>query len=360
MKRSTLVLALVVLLVSACGAKPAPAGGSSPSPSARAAAAGDGALNCRLPVAGYAISLSKQESQGGAAPPSQKGAGGFLDLPSGKFTPVKESDQTYLAGAGAWLPVPMQAVSPDQRSYVVARAPQFSATPPTTTLYLVDVATKAERLLFKPADGQMALVLAFTSSGIYVETGSSTGPGSFDLLLIDPNTGAQRPVPHPRAPGGPIQEVFTAVSGEFAWGMLVDSSKSQPSFQLVRLNLTDGSVVDWYDAPGSFVIAGFDSNGHPIVGVLGGLTPLPGASLFLISAARHAVPLQVQGGMYAIGRGAAVIDGHGTWFGSSDGSIWLYSATKGLTKVATVPPQPGANGQPYDEHSGRIVAGPCT
>jgi hypothetical protein len=87
---------------------------------------------------------------------------------------------------------------------------------------------------------------------------------------------------------------------------------------------------------------------------------MPGADLFLISAANHPVAIQPQGGAYAAGRGSAVTDGHGTWFGSSDGSIWLYSSTKGLTKVPTVPPQPGGTGQPYDEHSGRIVAGPCT
>jgi hypothetical protein len=360
MKRSTLVLAVAVLLVSACGAKAPSVAVSSPAPAAPATAASGGVLNCRLPVAGYAISLSKQESQGGAAPPSQKGTGGFLDLPSGKFTPVKESDQSYLASAGVWLPVPMQAVSPDQLSYVDARAPQFSATAPTTTLYMVQVATKAERKLFTPADGQAAYVLAYTARGVYVEVASSTGPGQMDLVLIDPATGSHQSVPHSQAPGGAIQQVFMAISGDFAWGALVEGSQSQLSFKLVRLNLTDGSVVDWYDAPGSFVIVGFDSNGHPIVGVLGGLTTMPGADLFLISAANHAVAIQPQGGGYAFGRGAALLDGHGTWFGSSDGSIWLYSSTKGLTKVAAVPPQPGGNGQPYDEHLGRIVAGPCT
>lgn len=359
MKRTTVALALAILLVSACGAKPAPVGGSSPTPSARAASASDGPLNCRLPVAGYAISLSKLESESGATPSTQKGTGGFLDLPSGNFTPVKESDQSYLAGAGVWLPVPMQAVSPDQRSYVVARAPQFSATAPNTTLYLVQVATRAERKLFTPADGQSAFVLAYTTKGVYVETASSTGPGPTDLVLVDPETGAHQSVLRSQPPGGAIQQVFMAISGDFAWGALIEGSQSQLSFKLVRLNLTDGSVVDWYDAPGSFLIVGFDSNGHPIVGVLGGLTTMPGADLFLISAANHAAALQPQGGNYSVGRGAAVMDGHGTWFGSSDGNIWLYSSTKGLTKVAAVPPQPGGTGQPYDEHSGRIVAGPC-
>ncbi len=358
MKSSTLVVAVVVVLVNACGAKPPSVAGNSPAPAAPAAAS-DGVLNCRLPVAGYAISVSKQASQNGVQP-NQKGTGGFLDLPSGNFTPVKDSDQSYLAGAGVWLPVSMQAVSPDESSYVEARAPQVSATAPTTTLYLVQVATRAERKLFTPADGQSASVLAYTSKGVYVETGSSGGPGPTELVVIDPATGAHQSVPHSQAPGGAIQQVFMAISGDFAWGELYDGSGSQPSFKLVRLNLTDGSVVDWYDAPSSFVFVGFESNGHPIVGILGGLTPMPGADLFLISAANHAVAIQPQGGAYAFGRGAAVMDGHGTWFGSSDGSIWLYSSTKGLTKVASVPPQPGATGQPYDEHSGRIVAGPCT
>jgi hypothetical protein len=217
MRRSTLGLALAILLVSACGAKPAPAAGSSPSPSARAAVATDGPLNCRLPVAGYVISLSNQASESGGLP-IHPGTGGFLDLPSGKFTPAKDSDQSYLAGAGVWLPVPIQAISPDQRSYVEARSPQYSATPPTTTLYLVQVSTRAERKLFTPADGQSAFVLAYTAKGVYAETASSTGPGPTDLVLIDPETGAHQSVLRSQAPGGAIQQVFMAISGDFALG----------------------------------------------------------------------------------------------------------------------------------------------
>ena len=54
-----------------------------------------------------------------------------------------------------------------------------------------------------------------------------------------------------------------------------------------------------------------------------------------------------------------VTDRHGTWFGSSDGSIWLYTTAKGFVKVASIPPQPGGSGDAYDDHGWRTIAGPC-
>lgn len=360
MKRTTIALLLGTLLVSACGAGSA----STPhSPAASAAAtASGGPLSCRLPVAGFVISAPKgmpDNSIAADGQENQKGTGGFLDLPSGKFTPAPNSDRSYLAGAGGWLPVSLQAVSPDHRSYVQGRTKQVNHDAPTTSLYLVEVGSKTERLLFTPADGQMAFVVAFTSKGIYAATGSSTGPGPIDLLLIDPATGAHHVVPGTQPPPGAIEQVFMAISGDFAWGMLITGSSSQASFKLVRLNLTDGSVVNWYDAPGSFFIAGFDSADHPIIGVLGGSSGLPGADLYLVAAASKAVAIQPKGGTYQTGRGSSVTDGHGTWFGSADGSIWLYSSATGMEKVATIPPQAGATGQPYDQHAWRSVAGAC-
>jgi hypothetical protein len=361
MKRTTLALALLTLLASACGAAPAVAS-HSPSTSATAPTpAAAGPLNCRLPVAGFVISAPKgmpDNSIGADGQDNQKGTGGYLDLPSGKFTPAPESDRAYLAATHAWLPVSMQAVSPDQRSYVQGRVTQVSNNPPTTSLYLVQVATKSALKVFTAPEGQTAFVLAFTSRGIYVETSSSTGPGPADMLLIDPATGAHRSVGGSQAPAGAIQQAFTAVSGEFAWGMLITGSQSQPSFKLIRLSLADGSVTAWYDAPGPFYVAGFNS-GHPLVGSVLAAPGAGNASLYEIATANNAVPIQAKGGTFTFGRGSSVSDGHGTWFGSADGSIWLYSTDTGLEKIATVPPQPGATGQPYDQHAWRSVAGPC-
>lgn len=347
------------MLMSACGAHSASTVHSpATSPSAPAAAAG-GPLNCRLPVAGYPPAASKQQTESGAAPggqPSQKGRGGFIDLPSGKFTPAADSDTSYLAGAHAWVPVLPQAISPDQRTYVQARAQQYSSAAPTTTLYLVQVATRAARLLYTPPEGQMAYVLTFASEGVYVVTTSSTGPGPSELLLIDPATGADRPVPGSRTPGGVIQQTFMAVSGDFAWAMSVSGSQQQPSFKLLRLSLTDGSIVDWYDAPGPYFIVGFDADDQPIVGHFG--TSSQNVSLLLIPARNQTVAIQPRTGTFTPAQGGYVRDAHGTWFGGSDGSIWLYTATAGLAKVATVA-SPGGTGQPYDPSAARSVAGPC-
>ena len=361
MKRTRPALLLVAMMVSACGASPASAVHSPSTSPTTPAAASSGPLSCRLPVAGFVISAPKgmpDRSIAADGQENQKGTGGFLDLPSGQFTPAPNSDRSYIAGAG-WLPVSLQAVSPDHRSYVQGRARQINHEAPTTSLYLVQADTKAERLLFTPADGQMASVVAFTSKGIYAAVGSSTGPGAIDLLLIDPATGAHRPVPGTQPPAGAIQEVFMAISGDFAWGMLVTGSQSQVSIKLVRLSLVDGSVVDWYGAPGSFFIIGFDSAGHPIVGLFDGSTGVTRVDVYLIDDANKAVAIQPHGGTYMATRGSSVTDAHGTWFGSADGSIWLYSSTKGLEKVATIPPQAGATGQLYDQHAWRSVAGPC-
>ncbi len=301
---------------------------SSPS-AAPATATPAGPISCRLPVAGFAISPTKAQLETGATVGDQRGTGGFLDLPSGHFTPDQSSDTSYVAASRVWLPVSQQAVSPDQRSYIESRAPQVSAAPPTTTLYLVQVATGASRLLFTAPAGQMAVVLAFTSKGIYAST--------------------------------VIYSVYTAISGEYAWGTRITGSQEQPLYQLVRLDLTRGTVVVWnHSATMPHFATGFDGAGHPIVN--GMLIPPAGgqADLRLLSAPDQSTPISITGGTFLQGRGNAVNDTHGTWFGSADGSIWLYSAAKGLEKMANVPPQAGGTGDPYDQHAWRSVAGPCT
>jgi hypothetical protein len=359
MKRSFFGLALMALLSGACGAAPAAATNHSPSVSAAPVAASGGVLSCRLPVAGFVPPAPKgQPGDGGNGQASQKGRGGFLDLPSGKFTPATDSDQAYIAGANVWVPVSPQAISPDQRSYVEGRAPQSSLAPPTTTLYLVQVGTKTERKLFKPADGQMAFVLAYTSRGVYVGTASSTGPGAFGFLIIDPATGASRPVPGVRAAGGTNQVGFIGISGDFAWELLIGGSPTQQSFQMIRISLADGSTSTWNEGTTPFFVLGFDPEGHPIVGNFGS-AQVGQINLFLLPAPKQMVAIQPKGGAFLPGQGGSVRDAHGTWFGSADGGIWLYSSAKGMEEVATVPPQPGGTGQPYDPYAWRSVAGPC-
>ena len=128
---------------------------------------------------------------------------------------------------------------------------------------------------------------------------------------------------------------------------------------LVRLSLQDGSIVNWYQASGSFTIAGFDADNHPILAVFGQSVGAPTGSLSLLKAPNLPVVIKATGGSFLAGQGRGLTDAHGTWFGSADGSIWLYTSAGDFEKVASVPPQPGGNGQPYDPHAWRSVAGPC-
>lgn len=293
--------------------------------------------------------------------PNQKAAGGFLDLPGGIYRSAPESNRSYLASVSAWLPVSLQAVAPDQRSYVMGKAPSRSVSPPTTTLYLVDTKTKGERLLYTAPDGEMAAVLAYTAEGVYVATISATGGGTSELELIDPATGNHRFVPGSPAGAGSSPQYWTAVSGTAAWAMVLTSpadAQSMPSMKLVRLSLQDGSRVDWYDAQGVFTIAGFDANQHPILQVFN-QNAGPGGGLVLLTAPKQKLTLQAQGGTLLGGRGIGFTDARGTWFGSADGTIWLYTSAGGLQRVATIPAQAGGSGQPYDPHAWRSIAGPC-
>ena len=263
---------------------------------------------------------------------------------------------SYLASQGVWLPVEPQYISPDQKSFVQAESPQYSATAPSTMIYLVDVKTRAKRLLLKTLEGQGAYVEAFNSDGIYAAILSTTGPGGSHLILIDPATGASHAVAGSNMQTG----AFSAISGDAAGGMDVKFPNGQNApyvATLVRLGLTDGSVTTWYEDSTPFSIFGFDADQHPLLASLnlsGGSSPV-----MVVTAPKKTTPLDPFGGQFMGGRTIYISDPHGAWMGSVDGSIWLYSAAGGLRKVATIPAQAGGTGQPYDEHAWRSIAGPC-
>ncbi|MDQ6876937.1 MAG: hypothetical protein M3082_04425 [Candidatus Dormibacteraeota bacterium] len=320
-------------------------------------AIGASSLACRLPVAGFLPPSPKgtpDSSVNADGQSNQKGTGGFLNMPAGSFTPVVGSDTSYLASAGVWLPVQFQAVSPDQRSYVQARAPRSSPTPPTTKLYLVDVGSRSERLLFTAPEGDMAYVLAYVTAGVYVETTPSSGGGKSNLELIDPATGTHRPVPGAE-PKNETALAWLNVTQDTAWGMFMTNAQP-PTFKLMKLGLADGSLTAWYDSPSPFLMVGVDSRSRPILGALNGAAI---TKLQVLSGPKQAANLPVDGGNFLPGQGTPVSDQHGIWVGSGDGSIWLYTPQGTFKKVATVTPQPGGNGLPYDPHAWRSVAGPC-
>jgi hypothetical protein len=364
--RTRLALLTSTLMLAGCGGTAAVTANHSPTPTVQAQASTDPAvLQCRLPVAGFVPPGPKgvpDNSTGPDGQPSQKGTGGFLDLRSRTYTPAANSDRSYLAAVNAWLPVAPQAIAPDQRSYVEGRITGGSTAPPTTTLSVVDVRTKAKRPLFTAPDGDMAVVLAYAAAGVYVETLSSTGPGSSDLVLIDPASGSHHSVSGSQAKAGVFQQVWMAISGDAAWGTAITfpNGQSKPYVvTLVRLDLNAGTAADWYSSPFPFTIAGFDADSHPILAILGQSVDQPMTSLALVSAPDRSVAMKPQGGTYVQGQGQGLSDTHGTWFGSADGSIWLYTASRGFEKITSIPPQPGGNGVSYDPHAWRTIAGPC-
>ena len=362
--RIRLVLLTSTLMLTACGGTAAVPANPSSTPTFQPQASTDpSALHCRLPVAGFPPLAPKGVQSNGAGPdgqPSQKGRGGFLDLPSGTYTPTTDSDMSYLAAVNTWLPVPPQAIAPDQRSYVERKAQTGDPTAaPTTTLYIVDVHAKAKRLLFTAPNGNSALVLAYTAAGVYVETFSSGGPGPTNLLLIDPATGSHHTVPGSQAMSGVYQQVWMAIAGDAAWGSAITfpNGQSKPyAVTLVRLDLKAGSVADWYVSKSAFTVAGFDAADHPILGIL---MENFSTNLALVSAPAQSTAIKPLEGTYVQGQGQGFTDTHGTWFGSRDGSLWLYTASRGLERVASIPAQPGGTGVALDPHAWRSIAGPC-
>jgi hypothetical protein len=353
--RSAAWLGLLVFAVVACGGHP-PTIASHPSASPKSV----GSFPCRLPVAGYFPPGQKgmpDPSIASDGQDNQQGTGGFLDLPAGTYTPAAASDRSYLASSRVWVPAMRQAISPDESFYVIGKlATSSPGSGPTTTLYAVDVRTKAERKLFAAHDGDMAVVLAITTAGVYVETMFSGGPGSFSLYLVDPRTGASSVVAGSQGTLGSTQQPWMAVSGDAAWGVsIANGQTTQPTFTLVRLALSDGTKANWFSAPAPFSVVAFDADSRPIL-----IQALQSsASLTVITGLGKATTVKPQGGDFLAGHGTPVSDAHGVWFGSADGSIWLFALDGSFKKVATVPPQTGATGQPYDPHAWRSVAGPC-
>ena len=355
---AAVVTFIALLFAVACGGPASSAAvGSASKP-----VASPNALACRLPVAGFIEPTGK-----GTPDPAgeNKGAGGFLDLRNGTYTPVASSDQSYVAAADVWLPVSPQSISPDGRTYVASRAATKPGQPASTTaLYLVDVRSRTEHLMFTAPDGDFAFVLSYTSAGIYVETGGASGSSNarpLQLLVIDPATGLRRTVAGTKMPAGATYQAWINVSDGAGWAMLVRAeakdAQAGPGVDLVRLSLADGTRSTWYSGSGAFVLIGFDWNGHPILqtSALGAAT----STLVAVVGPQQTSIIEAGGGKFNVGRGSAVTDAHGMWVGSSDGGVWLYAPPGSFNKVGTVPPQTDGTGVANDPHAWRSIAGPC-
>src|ERR1700694_4317624 len=100
MRKTLTWLTVVTALLAACGGTPAAtANRNASTPST--ASTGATTLTCRLPVAGFVPPAPKGSPDNSAdldGQPNQKGAGGFIELPGGMYTPAADSDRSYIAG----------------------------------------------------------------------------------------------------------------------------------------------------------------------------------------------------------------------------------------------------------------------
>jgi hypothetical protein len=271
--------------------------------------------NCRLPVTWA----------GGPGNPLPIYAG-LLDLSNGSIIlsdPQINNPNTYTWALGKWLPVRWQWVAPDGRQYAYGNE---------TGLHMVDVSSSRDRLL-----AANAYPIDWSAEGIYAydSTGSSARP-ALQLVRFNPNTGTRVVLYQgdpSDGPGGPQNVRWDWISGADAWAVAVirDSSGGLVNLQVVRLDMSTGSVSVWLDDPGrSLALIGVDSRGRPFVTINTG--------------SRFEVWLGSSPGTFQmIGDGSALgIDGYSrtltsgpvTWFTTKRNTATFYSDSSGFVDVA--------------------------
>ena len=279
-------------------------------------------LNCKLPVASGDGPVDGNPSHGAT------GHGGFVQFPTGAFTPDPSSMGTYDRARSKWLPVFRTAVSPDGSHYAYSVNP-VGPGPLTGTIHVVDGNSGADRSIVVPSPSN---VIDYAAEGIYVDrVVASSGAPPSGLALIDPVGGTYRQI---TATG-----TWTAVGGGFAWGADFDSSipgpaggEPNPANRLRKLDLKTGAATTVAQYPGMGVtILGVDS-GLPVVSAMNGsdysVSRLDGTKMFLgpVSNANPASPI--------------VSDGGAIWFSSSGGDVWRWDdPAAGIHRVASTPLQ---------------------
>ena len=313
----------VALLVAACTGGPAPA-----KPAA--------VISCTLPVYKWG-----GVNNGGNY--SIIGQAGFLDLASGKFaadSAATASSTFYDWRSRRWLPVSMAQVLPDGSAYAYEKELSDSY-----EIYVVQVATGAEQMVYRMPYDQAYQILAFQPEGIYVYPIIHMSGLPSGLWLLDPSKAALKPLTTS------VNGTWQLVSGGAAWG----GPGGMAGDSLVRLDLATGALTTWFqhtvqgpqlEGYGYGVsVIGFDGSGRPLVEVyppfdLSAAVPNPKPEVWLVSSPGQAtrvlgLPLPQQGA--AIG----VTDSHGMWVVGRDG-VYLY-AKGAFRKVAPLPAPPENN-----------------
>ena len=279
---------------------------------------------------------------------------GFLSLPADVF----RSDPDALAGLPAhptpfaipgygghpwwdapakrWVPVSLNAVSPDGQQYVY-----FSA----DGVHLTTLAGPADRVLYKRPSGVMGgQILAFQSDGVYIDipSGVKTGGGGSYSNPTD-QVGVWR---IDKESGASVRIIAKDAGGSVAAGAIWSVQSGPVDDFLARIDLSSGVQTEMFTDPGRLMqFLGFDQSGLPIVWTFAG----GHLEIWRVVSQNNAINFYSEdytgnASIYPpeITQGDLISDRNGVWFGSVAG-LYLYGASR-FSKVASTP---------------GIPAGPC-
>ena len=337
---------LAVVLLAACSSSSAPAAAVRPTPRpSRTTVASTPAsgtrtapipdviaskvglsLSCRLPVTWVVPNQGGQET-------TQAGFVTFPNQTLAKDAAAPAGSLFYDRAFGKWLPVGRDLVSPDGRRYAYTKIAGNPYQPSGSSIYVVDVATGASRVIYK--GGYAYAVIDFETEGVYLTIEAPEGypHGLWFLDLAgDP----------PRLISGDIEA--PAVGGGAAWGIAFNTADRNPApgglegprNEILRYDLRTGSATQWFYRSGSNVYPnGFDSYGRPVVTAYEGQTitdpngPVT-AEVWLVTGAGAATRIFSDATPGSSAPALAAVDRHGVWFDapySADGpsTLWLYT-----------------------------------
>lgn len=284
-------------------------------------------LNCSLPV--Y------------VGPP---GSGGFVTLPGGNFVADPRSavalpspspgnpspapvpgpgygqpiyGMSYDRAHTRWLPVGPTLVAPDGNHY---------AYPSGNSIYLVTASTETQVEL---GQGHAWIVLRVFNDRVYAIIPNA--PGFWSV----PFTGTPQQV---TASG-----YWQAATATAAYGTATSAVPPGVTQKLTKLDIATGRVTDWFsDTGASSTVAGFDSQGDPVImaNYSNG-----GWAMWLTTSSTDATVIANSSEQLSP-QGAPVADSHGIWFpfydqAASTPGIALYVRGSGLYWMANIGAQLG-------------------
>jgi hypothetical protein len=261
--------------------------------------------------------------------------GGFIDFPSGAFTPDPSAPRIpgyYDRAVSKWLPVPRNLVARDGLHYAYTTG-GIGQTPGPLRLHVVDAASGVDKVIpLALSDQQTYWVADYAPEGIYIESGWEVA--RYGSWRVDPIKGTLTDL-------GKQEHVVDDGTGH-AWVAVFDARDPHPARsgmtgdplpnEVGRRDLKTGTLEVWFYKPGFNVApSGAFVNGGLLVWVE------PSISDTSIER-RHEYWLAGAPGMshriaYIEGGSGSIADRHGIWMGSIDG---LYLITPdGNTKLVS-------------------------